>query len=121
MKCPKCDGEMIVTGLDRIEIDRCSECHGLWFQPWELDELKFDQYRAPFALDTGSARVGRKHDKIENPKCPECGVVMEQQRDPEQKHILFDVCPEGHGVYLDAGEFTDLARKTLWDRFKRAR
>ena len=74
-----------------------------------------------YRTDTGSARVGRKHNRVEQPKCPECGAVMEAQRDDEQKHILFDVCPEGHGVYLDAGEFTDLARKTLWDRFKRAR
>ena len=56
----------------------------------------------------------------ETPACPQCGVEMDQQRDPKQKHILYEACPEGHGIFLDAGEFTDLARKTLWDKFKPA-
>ena len=36
-------------------------------------------------------------------------------------HVVYECCPEGHGVFLDAGEFTDLMHKTFWDKFKRAR
>lgn len=121
MKCPKCGVGMDITGLDDFEVDFCPGCRGLWFQPEELSELRFDSLRAPFALDQGSAKVGRMMNLIDSPECPDCGALMTKERDPEQKHILYEYCPAGHGVFLDAGEFTDLARKTIWDKFKRAR
>jgi len=44
---------------------------------------------------------------------------MLQEFDEEQPHITYESCPNGHGTYLDSGEFTDLVRKTFWDKFKR--
>ena len=117
MNCPKCKARMEQTDLDDFEIDYCPACRGLWFQPEELDELKFDSFRAPAVLDHGSARQGRKYNEMKAP-CPQCGKTMTQERDAEQTHILMDYCPDGHGVFLDAGEFTDLARKTIWDKFR---
>jgi Zn-finger nucleic acid-binding protein len=32
---------------------------------------------------------------------------------------MYETCPNGHGTFLDAGEFTDLMHRTFWDRFKR--
>jgi hypothetical protein len=44
---------------------------------------------------------------------------MVEEADPEQPHIVYETCPDDHGTFLDAGEFTDLVHKTFWDRFKR--
>ena len=46
---------------------------------------------------------------------------MKQESDEEQPHIVYESCPDGHGSFLDAGEFTDLVHKTFWDKFKSAR
>ena len=37
--------------------------------------------------------------------------------DPNQPHIWYEVCNE-HGMFLDAGEFTDYKYETLLDKFR---
>jgi Zn-finger nucleic acid-binding protein len=109
---------MDVKDYDRYEVRYCTGCRGLWFHPDELEDILFDGMRAVFALETGDRSTGKRFDHVDSPPCPECGTGMVQERDAQQPHILLDHCPEGHGVFLDAGEFSDLSKKTLWDRFK---
>jgi len=121
MQCPKCNSELESVMFKEIEIERCSGCKGLWFQPDELATLRNDSWMADYILDEGKAKVGKEFDRIRDVDCPICGVKMEQQADADQSHIIYEVCPAGHGIFLDAGEFTDLVHKTFWDRFKKAR
>lgn len=121
MQCPKCHAEMEHVTFDEVQVDRCTNCKGLWFQPGELEHLRQETWMADYIIDEGSAKVGKKHNKIGEVHCPECGSEMKQEFDAEQSHIMYEICPSGHGTYLDAGEFTDLVHKTFWDRFKRAR
>jgi Zn-finger nucleic acid-binding protein len=39
MRCPKCWADMDQIMIDGTEIDRCSACHGLWFDAVELTDL----------------------------------------------------------------------------------
>ena len=119
MQCPKCTGEMELVSYDQIEVDRCTSCGGLWFQPEELRALRDDIWMADYIIDSGDKSVGRKANDHKDYHCPECNATMLQEYDSEQPHITYESCPNGHGTYLDAGEFTDLVRKTFWDKFKR--
>jgi Zn-finger nucleic acid-binding protein len=38
--------------------------------------------------------------------------------DPEQRHIWYEKCSDCHGSFFDAGEFRDLAERTISDFFK---
>ena len=119
MHCPKCSAEMEITSYDEIKIDRCINCKGLWFQTGELAALRNDIWMADYILDEGDVKVGKKHNQIIAVNCPECDTEMKLESDDEQPHIIYETCPNGHGTYLDAGEFTDIVRKTFWDRFKK--
>ncbi len=121
MKCPKCSGEMEQVFYDEIEVDRCISCGGLWFQPEELHALRDDIWMADYILDSGDKAAGKRTNAIKDIECPDCGASMTQEFDAEQPHIAYESCPNGHGTFLDAGEFTDLVHKTFWDKFKRAR
>ncbi len=121
MNCPKCSGEMELVSYDGIKVDRCTSCGGLWFQPEELRALRDDIWMADYIIDSGDKNAGRKANANKEIDCPQCGKLMQHEADAEQKHITYESCPDGHGTFLDAGEFTDLVRKTFWDRFKRAR
>jgi hypothetical protein len=39
MKCPKCGSELSHFAMSGVELDRCTKCGGIWFDPGELDDL----------------------------------------------------------------------------------
>ncbi|MCF6263753.1 MAG: zf-TFIIB domain-containing protein [Xanthomonadales bacterium] len=120
MQCPKCSGSMELVSYDKIEVDWCTDCGGLWFQPEELRALRDDIWMADYIIDSGEKSAGKKANTQRDYRCPDCNDKMLKESDQEQSHIIYESCPNGHGIYLDAGEFTDIVHKTFWDKFKRA-
>lgn len=47
MKCPKCGADLEVEDYHGVEIDRCKECDGIWFDAGEA-ELLIDKETAGF-------------------------------------------------------------------------
>lgn len=39
IKCPKCDGTLIETDFDKIKIDVCNKCSGVWLDAGELTQI----------------------------------------------------------------------------------
>lgn len=121
MDCPKCNGEMqehsTVTLQGEVVIDRCTDCGGLWFDHGEAEKLK-DDWMSDF-LDSGDPKVGKNLNTNVDINCPRCGNKMEVVHDPRQPHIQYEVC-EDHGMFMDAGEFTDYKHETLLEIFKKA-
>ena len=39
MRCPKCGANLTVEEYHGIEIDRCAECNGIWFDAGEAELL----------------------------------------------------------------------------------
>jgi hypothetical protein len=39
IKCPKCDGTLIETEFERVMIDVCNKCSGVWLDPGELTQI----------------------------------------------------------------------------------
>ena len=119
MQCPKCQGSMQPKRVEvlhgRIEIDRCEQCHGLWFDAGEADSLK-DEWMSEF-VDSGDPAEGKRYNRIRDINCPHCGKKMAQLNDQKQPHIEYEACPE-HGMFMDAGEFTDYKHETLADWFR---
>jgi len=116
IECPKCGHGMeeVSYGGD-VLIDRCTNCHGLWFDQGEADLLKGKWMGE--ALDTGAASKGKKWNDVEDVDCPRCGQRMEKAADPDQPHIWYEVCKD-HGMFMDAGEFSDFKHETLSDWFR---
>jgi len=117
MRCPKCRSDMEQITVEDIEVDRCSSCHGLWFDAGELGKLRSKEAAA--ALDIGDMKVGKEQNKIEHYRCPRCAGPMHRLVDPEQTHIWFEQCGSCRGTFFDAGELTDLATVSVSDFFKR--
>ena len=117
IECPKCGHGMeeLSYGGDLL-IDPCTNCQGLWFDQGEEQLLK-SKWMGD-ALDTGKASLGKKWDAVDEVACPRCGQDMGKVSDPDQPHIWYEVCPNCEGIWLDAGEFTDLKFDTLMDRLR---
>ena len=116
MQCPKCDAAMeeVTYGKD-MTIDRCTSCKGIWFDLGEAEMLK-SKWMSEF-IDSGDPVIGKEYNKVVDINCPICAKAMDKVADPTQPHIWYEVCPE-HGMYFDAGEFTDYKYETLMDKVR---
>ena len=113
--CPKCRHGMEQASHEGITIDRCTHCQGLWFDGDEAQRLK--NLPGAEVLDIGNAKEGRKYDDQGDIRCPHCNKPMEKSAHWKQTHIWYEVCRD-HGIFMDAGEFTDFKYDTLLDRLR---
>jgi Zn-finger nucleic acid-binding protein len=116
MECPKCDSEMEKVTFENIEVDRCTNCKGLWFDMLEHEHLKAMEKSE--SIDVGEAAVGKEYDKIDRINCPVCGSGMIRMVDRKQAHIRYEACTSCYGVFFDAGEFRDYKEETILGLFK---
>jgi Zn-finger nucleic acid-binding protein len=116
MKCPKCNSDMEKVTFEQIEVDRCTNCKGLWFDMLEHEHLKAMQNSE--SIDVGKAELGKEYDKIDKIDCPVCQTQMIRMVDKDQSHIHYEACTTCYGVFFDAGEFTDYKEETVFDFFR---
>ena len=100
MKCPVCRVPTYVVEYEKIELDICGECQGIWFDHGELDLL----------LETteSQALAGAETDEPSRP-CPLCKHKMNKVNIGPDRRVLIDSCPEGCGIWFDKDELADLA------------
>jgi uncharacterized protein len=100
MNCPVCKVPLIAVERDRIEMDYCISCHGLWFDSGEVDLLG-ETLQIPLdlsVLTVGCVMTERPRD------CPRCGKIMIKCEIPTARRIIVDRCPDGEGIWFDAQE-----------------
>lgn len=110
VSCPKCHVEMGRVTFQEIEVDRCPQCQGLWFDLMEHEELK--KLPGAESIDAG-ARTASVSQEPRDLDCPRCKTKMLITRDPQQPHLVFEKCTICYGVFFDAGEFTDFKTVTI--------
>jgi len=98
-----------------IEVDRCSNCKGIWFDMLEAEHLKELDHAE--TIDIGDPEVGKKYNKIDQIDCPRCGTQMIRMVDAGQPHIWYESCSVCYGLFFDAGEFTDYKEESILDFF----
>ncbi len=100
---------MVVLELEQIEVDHCFACHGLWLDAGEL-ELLIDKAGGDSASmgDVLALDGPVPHDDSLR-RCPRCNSKMKQPTiEAGGKQVEIDICPQGHGIWLDDGELKTL-------------
>lgn len=116
MLCPKCNNDMETLEYEGIEVDRCKNCKGIWFDVGESYSLRGKNAAA--AIDTGDPVKGKQTNEIDSYRCPRCGGGMMRMVDPQRSHIHYEECTACRGSFFDAGEFADVAEDTIADFLK---
>jgi Zn-finger nucleic acid-binding protein len=102
---------MLVVEYNNIELDYCNDCHGVWFDSTELElllkSLNLDSHNLLLEdiLKSPEAESAEK-----NRRCPICRQKMKKTIIGEHPGVLVDVCLQGHGLWFDGGEVTQLLR-----------
>lgn len=101
MICPNCNEPLLVLEYEHIEVDYCDDCRGVWLDPEELSLLFSGDagWEAALRPASGEALV-KERDK----HCPICRSAMQKRSAGSAMPVITDLCPRGHGVWLDAGE-----------------
>ena len=118
MKCPKCSHiEMAPETFAGITIDRCPDCHGIWFDVFELESVLRADPRLLLSEDRHFQAPHR--DEGERLNCPRCrGTYLIKLNSRERPGTIVDSCTVCYGVWLDAGEYTRLAHADLAGRIR---
>jgi len=114
MICPVCKSDMIDVEHNRIELDYCINCQGVWFDAEEL-ELLFDRMGLEnhgLPLDDLIHSAEAKTSEREH-KCPICNQRMKKTIIGQQPEILIDVCRQGDGLWFDGGEVGQLLKQLI--------
>ena len=98
MKCPRCGAPLDVTDYKSVEVDRCPNCHGMWLDYHEMDDLE-DQTFADDRLK-GMMMYAVRDGDISCPKCDSTMKVFNYRA----YDLPIDLCPNDHGFWLDQGE-----------------
>ncbi|MGB3977117.1 MAG: zf-TFIIB domain-containing protein [bacterium] len=113
MECPVCRESMVVIEHKSIELDYCVGCMGVWFDCGEI-ELLLESAGIP--VSPGAFDFIDAHPQLaESPRlCPLCDKPM-QKVSPPGSQVILDRCPDGEGVWFDAGEIAQTIREVTKD------
>ncbi len=105
MRCPVDKEDMIIVEHQKIELDYCLQCSGVWFDASELDLLIAALKNQGAQLSTGGLLTPQTTQvKEAKRKCPDCGHAMDKVWLGNSPKVLIDSCPQGHGLWFDGGE-----------------
>ncbi len=113
MICPVCKMDMIDVEHDKIELDYCVKCKGVWFDSNEL-ELLFERLNIDNSSLSVSELLNRIDDKIveDKRKCPICKKTMGKIVLGDSSQTVIDICLNGDGLWFDGGEVIQLIENT---------
>jgi len=112
MPCPRCAAELKATTTRGVRYRRCPSCHGSWLPGDRLNVLK-DKARGGdyrwIDIDLWKDRDKFRAGKQEKLVCPKDKQSMTTVRYGDS-NVHVDLCEKCAGVWLDAKEFTKIAK-----------
>ncbi len=100
--CPRCSGELrpiVFEEVGSINLDRCPECQGIWFDKGELDRVNDCVWTNVEEMTLGRARAA--DEKL---RCPRCQGILDALSPLDDQELVLDRCPSCLGFWLDKGE-----------------
>jgi Zn-finger nucleic acid-binding protein len=112
MICPTCKSDMIVVEHNKIELDYCTNCRGVWFDSGELELLlESISLESPDTFLNNILDSAEAESSERKRKCPICHQKMQKITIGQEPAILIDVCQQGDGLWFDGGEVGQLMRQ----------
>ena len=105
---------MIVVEHEKIELDYCTTCLGVWFDAGELAllleslDLDVGEFNVSDILTLPEKRIAEKKRR-----CPVCRKKMRKAAVGHEPAVVIDVCPWGEGMWFDGGEVGQVITQRL--------
>ena len=112
MECPKCHKPLESVAVGHVQVERCTECAGTWYDKGQLRVLKDKESHGDYSWidfdlwkDIGKFRARRQ----QRYSCPRDGLPMTTVHYGDTS-IALDICSECRGIWLDKGEYDEIVR-----------
>ena len=102
MQCLNCRETLVAIEFDRLEIDYCLSCFGIWLDSGELESIV--GLNPPVTLVERDLPTSKSRRR-----CPVCNQKMSVVSARQSKDVELDCCPYGHGIWFDRGELSQIA------------
>ena len=125
MNCPRCQSTLQTVVIPEaefnLEVARCPECKGIWFDQNELQAI--ENVIEPVLFEI--RQIPSEYDQLTALNCPFCEdhprmAKAEHQRDEQ---VIMDICEQCNGIWLDGGELEAIQKEnwltTLFNLFKK--
>jgi uncharacterized protein len=102
MLCPVCRVEMFTLEFEKVEIDYCPECGGVWLDSGEVEIIgeRAGALHKELLLALDGSDGGGAGKRL----CPVCNAALLRVRAPGGTGFDVDRCPRRHGLWFDQGE-----------------
>ena len=112
MICPRCRSTMIVVEYQKVELDHCPDCSGVWFDAGEL-ELMLERIGLGSGVMSVTSLMAYPEVRAaeKGRRCPVGGERMRKINLGEKPKVLIDLCHKGHGLFFDGGELSEVVRQ----------
>ncbi len=101
MNCPFCNNPLVILELNQVEIDYCTNCHGIWLDNGELELLLQDSEAKIKLLDSFTVDKKSGEKAI---RCPICLKKMDKIVCGTGNKVTLDRCKKDHGIWFNEGE-----------------
>ncbi|MFC1958985.1 zf-TFIIB domain-containing protein [Chloroflexota bacterium] len=109
MKCPVCNSLMIVVEHEKIELDYCVGCSGVWFDAEELELLLEAMQLEGTSLSLDNILTTPEAKSVQKKRhCPICGKKMKKATVGHEPEVIIDACSWRDGLWFDSGEVGQL-------------
>jgi uncharacterized protein len=116
--CPKCHAKLEAVKIGALTVERCTGCHGIWFDVLEWDDAR--ELEGAERLDDGDSRVGTAHDSDSGLLCPKCLTTpLIRLAVAHHPGLHVDKCARCYGAFFDAGEFREFRELSFTERLKK--
>jgi hypothetical protein len=103
---------MIVVEHNKIELDYCTQCQGVWFDSGELELLLESMRLESPDLFLGDILGSKEAESPEKKRrCPICSQKMKKTAIGQEPGLLIDICRQGDGLWFDGGELGQLMKQ----------
>jgi Zn-finger nucleic acid-binding protein len=117
MRCPRDGSDLKATLYEAsIEVDKCPSCAGMFLDDGELEAIQKAterDYKAELDKPVDTAHeelLAERNEALPRIECPRCSGPMDRRRYGLGSLTVIDVCEAGCGIWLDAGEISELEK-----------
>ena len=108
-RCPRCGQDLAPETMNRVTVERCTACKGLWFDGDEIEHAIDVTTRGRSLEEAAATRKmlpawTKPVEGVHYLHCARCGEVMARRQVAPRTGVIIDIC-RPHGVWFDAGEF----------------